>query len=186
MTNQTSIPVSVLCVLRKNDEIKLIEQQCSINEYCWYPFGDRYQKLTEICNYLCKNEYFQIKINKDFILYESNNNQSLVFYLHKSRSQKGSATISEILLVDRIVISKQHMIQIKNKNLNPISSRQNSKVWIGIKQVKQIPTIDASNLEKHHLEREEHFKDKIYRYQHIIDGHKLYSSVIPIKAPKYI
>lgn len=136
-----------------------------------------------MCNYLCKNEYLQIKINKNFILYESNNNQSLIFYLHKSRSQKGSATISKILLVDKIVIAKQRMIQIKNKNLNPISSRQYSK---GIKQVKQIPTIDASSLEKHHLAREEHFKDKIYRYQHIIDGHKLYDSVIPIKASKYI
>ena len=80
MPKQISIPVSVLCVLRKNNEVELIERFCSIDEYCWYPFGDRHQKLTEICNYLCKNEYLQIKINKNFILYESNNNQSLIFY----------------------------------------------------------------------------------------------------------
>lgn len=176
-----SLPVSILCVLIDNKDVDLIYELCQKNKYCWYPFGNRFQKLNEICKYLYKNKFIVKQLVKNFILYECTNTQYIIFYLHKSRTQKGSATINQILLVDKIIISEYSTIEIKDETQNAIPTRPVSNVWLHIKQVKTIATIDASCLIKHHLFNEKIFNDKRYNFQHYPDGKKLYKSVLPIK-----
>lgn len=180
MSLYTSAPVSVLCVLIKTDDVNEIERLCQKKEDCWYPFGNRYEKLNEICEYLYSIPIVSKLTNKSFTLYECNDEYLINFYLHKSRSQNRSATIDKILLVNKVVISDSP-IEIKDTDRNPIPNRKFSNVWLHIFGVKSIPTIDASTLIKHHLSNEKKFEDKIYHYQHYPDGGKLYKSVIPIK-----
>ena len=179
------MPVSVLCVLINNADLDLINELCKKNNYCWYPFGNRYEKLNNICEYLYENKYILKQRIKNFILYKCKKNNFFIFYLHKSRTQQGSATINNILLIDKIIISEINAIDIKDKKQNPIPTRLYSNVWLGIKKVKPIKTIDASCLIKHHLSNEKFFENKIYHYQHYPDGKKLYKSVIPIKEETF-
>lgn len=185
MNINANMPVSVLCVLIDNADIERINCLCKENSYCWYPFGNRYEKLNNICEYLYENKYILKQEIRNFILYKCKKNNYFIFYLHKSRTQQGSATINNILLIDKIIISEHTAIEIKDKKQNPIPTRTYSNVWLGIKKVKLIRTMDASCLIKHHLTNEKIFEGKIYHYQHYPDGKKLYKSVIPIKEEEF-
>ena len=120
-----------------NDTIKSI-----YGKMYWLPWGNRFETLVKVCQYLYKNGYWTCISSKNeaeikYFVYSSMPQKRfpLIFFHHDSKSQGGNGLIYYKYEIDKIIISPEDSIPIKVEKLSYKPLKSLSKVWFGISRI---------------------------------------------------
>lgn len=166
-----------------NDEIKKLN-----GKTYWLPWGYRFETLTKVCNFLYKNGYWECKskistLGVKYFVYSTNKKFKfpLIFFHHDSKNQGGNGLIYYKYEIDKIIISKNGPIEIKNGSLSYKTISSLSKVWFGITRVCPLERegIDFGTFNIHSIITGKQER-KVDRYK---DASYLYYQVLPVIEP---